>query len=365
MTATGAFVDPSPLPAPTPAPLSQPVDALAPLSNRAGRLLELQGVSHRYGRHQALSGVDLTLAGGTIGLIGQNGAGKSTLLKILMGLVRPTQGEGKVLGHSIRGSGRILRRRVGFMPEADAFLPGVAGVTLVALAGQLSGMPRLQAQRRAHEVLSHLGLDEVCYRKAEEYSFGMRQRLKLACALVHDPELLLLDEPTAGLDPKGRDEMLALLSAISRRHGKSLILSTHLLGDIEKLCDEVVIVDRGKILGVGAIDSLRARWRGRFRLRWLGTETTTSATTLIDALVARGVRVLQQPAADTALVDVPEGWSNATFFVLAHAAGLTLCDVVPQTEELDDLYHRLISGTVPLAGTGSAPGTMAGTGASP
>lgn len=310
-------------------------------------IVELAGVTHRYGRHQALSGVDLNLRGGTIGLIGQNGAGKSTLLKILMGLIRPTQGVGKVLGHSIRGSGRILRRRVGFMPEADAFLPGVRGVTMVALAGQLSGMPRLQADRRAHEVLSHLGLEDVRYRLADEYSFGMRQRLKLACALVHDPELLLLDEPTAGLDPQGRDEMLSLLGAIARRHGKSLIVSTHLLGDIERICDEVVIVDRGRILGVGAIESMRERWRDRFRLRWLAGPGEAK---WMEQLLLAGVHILGRPEAETAVVDVPAEWTAARFFTLARENRVVLSDVVPVTEDLDDLYHRLIA---PESGKGT------------
>ena len=347
--------------APTLSPSTAPQTGLPPAAHTDAAphrdlIVELRGVIHRYGRHQALSGVDLQLRGGTIGLIGQNGAGKSTLLKILMGLVRPTRGEGKVLGHSIHGSGRILRRRVGFMPEADAFLPGLRGVTLVALAGQLSGMPRLQADRRAHEVLSHLGLEDVRYRQTEEYSFGMRQRLKLACALVHDPELLLLDEPTAGLDPHGRDEMLALLTAISRRHGKSLIVSTHLLGDIERICDEVVIVDRGRILGVGAIDDLRTRWRDRFRLRWL---TSPSAVPFLQKLTAEGTRTLARPDDVTAIVDIPSDWTPSRFFALAAESGVILSDVVPVTEELDDIYHRLIAPTTPQAPAAPSPSSDA------
>src|SRR5258708_27221447 len=134
------------------------------------------------------------------------------------------------------------------MPEADALVPGLRGVEYVGLAGELYGMPRQQAQRRAHEVLTYLELEEARYRKLEEYSTGMKQRLKLAQALIHDPPVLLLDEPTSGLDPAGRDAMLRLLFRLGRAHGKSVLLSTHLLGDVERVCDDVLILDKGRIL---------------------------------------------------------------------------------------------------------------------
>src|SRR4029077_2308067 len=233
-------------------------------------LLELDHVSHFYGKVCALNDVTLRIEQGTIGLIGQNGAGKSTLLKILLGLIQPTRGHSSVLGLDIKSQGLELRGRIGFMPESEALVPGMRGVDLVALAGELSGMARKQALRRSHEVLSHLGLEEVRYRRCEEYSVGMKQRLKLAAALVHDPELLLLDEPTAGLDPDGREAMLALLQSLAGRHGKSLVLSTHLLGDVDRVCDQVLIVHRGVVRGAGRIGELRAQYRGRYRLQWRG-----------------------------------------------------------------------------------------------
>ena len=245
--------------------------------------MELDGITHNYGRVTALRDISLRAEPGAIGLIGQNGAGKSTLLKILMGLLRPTGGEGCVLGLDIRRQSPALRVRLGFMPEAESLIPGVPGAELVALAGELSGMPRKQALRRAHEVLSYLGLEEVRYRRCDEYSVGMKQRLKLAAALVHDPELLLLDEPTAGLDPDGRESMLQLLKALADRHGKSLILSTHLLGDIDRVCSQVIIIDRGTVLGVGKIGDLRAQRRGRYRFalarrrQWLSRRVWTPA----------------------------------------------------------------------------------------
>src|SRR5215831_5521382 len=193
--------------------------------------IDLQRISHFYGKHQALRDVTLRLNTGRIGLLGPNGAGKSTLLKILMGLLSPTSGKGRVLDHPISANGVSeedyeLRRLIGFMPEADALVPGLRGVDYVSLAGELYGLPRKQAIRRAHEVLTYLQLEEARYRRLEEYSTGMKQRLKLAQSIVHDPPVLLLDEPTSGLDPSGRDAMLHLLLELGRDFGKSLILST-------------------------------------------------------------------------------------------------------------------------------------------
>lgn len=300
-------------------------------------LIDLENVSHSYGLVQALRDVTLSIEPGAVGLIGQNGAGKSTLLKILLGLIRPTRGRGAVLGFDIATRQLDLRARVGFMPEAESLVPGMRGVDLVTLAGELTGMPRKEARRRAHEVLSHLGLDEARYRRCEEYSVGMKQRLKLGAAIVHDPDLLLLDEPTAGLDPTGRAAMLDLLRSLASRHGKSLLLSTHLLGDVDRVCEQVIIVDRGTVLGVGRVSELRNSVRGRYLLRWRGD----SAEFLAD-LRAAGVEVLTNGRPDEASVVVPENWSTTRFFECSGRHRLTLRDVVPLEEDLEQLYHRMI-----------------------
>lgn len=300
-------------------------------------LIDLNKVTHFYGVVCALRDVSLQVEPGAVGLIGQNGAGKSTLLKILLGLIRPTQGRGTVLGLDILREGSELRGRVGFMPEAESLLPGVRGVDLVALGGELVGMPRKQALRRAHEVLSYLGLEEVRYRRCEEYSVGMKQRLKLAAALVHDPELLLLDEPTAGLDPEGRDAMLGLLRTLASRHGKSLILSTHLLGDVARICEQVVIVDRGAVVSVGRIGELRSQPRGRYRLRWQGQPEA-----FLTALRGAGINVVQNGRADEGIAETPPSWNVRTFFEYSIRHDVALRDVVPQEEDLEELYHRTI-----------------------
>ena len=184
-------------------------------------LFEIKSLTHRYGSVLALDDLSLSAEPGAIGLVGQNGAGKSTLIKILLGLVRHTAGTVRVYGSDVTRNGVGLRGRIGYMPEREGVVPGLNGIEFVALAGELNGMPRKQALRQAHEILSQLGLEEARYRRLENYSAGMQQRIKLAATLVHDPDLLLLDEPTAGLDPDGRTAMLSLLTSLARRPGQT------------------------------------------------------------------------------------------------------------------------------------------------
>src|SRR5262249_30989620 len=235
------------------------------------QLIEVENVSRRYGSVQALRDVTLSLPSGTIGLVGNNGAGKSTLLKVLLGLLKPDTGGGTILGFDIRHGSEQLRGQIGYMPESAAIVPMLKGVEFVTLAGDLYGMPHRDARRRAHEVLNYVGLGELRYRRLEEYSTGNLQRLKLAAALVHDPQLLLLDEPTNGLDPAGRLAMLELLQDLIAETGKSVFLCTHLLGDVERLCRQIVVLDRGTVVRSGTMDQLRAAVGNRYQLTWLGS----------------------------------------------------------------------------------------------
>jgi ABC-2 type transport system ATP-binding protein len=187
-------------------------------------IIDLEGVSVRYGKNAALRDVSVSFPSGAVGLLGPNGAGKSTLLKSVLGLLVPERGRLRVLGLDVRHSPLQIRRRIGYMPESDAHIPGMNAVAFVAYCGELAGLPRADAMQRAHEVLYYVGLGEARYRNVEQYSTGMKQRIKLAQALVHDPELLFLDEPTNGMDPKGRDEMLELVRDIAHNKQINLIL---------------------------------------------------------------------------------------------------------------------------------------------
>ncbi|MEW9528978.1 ABC transporter ATP-binding protein [Microbispora sp. NPDC049125] len=212
-----------------------------------------EGLTKRFPRVTALD--DLTVAAGTgvTGLVGANGAGKSTLIKILLGLLPATAGRASVLGMEPAAQGQEIRRAVGYMPEHDCLPPDVSATEFVVHMARMSGLPRTAARERAADTLRHVGLDEERYRPIGGYSTGMRQRVKLAQALVHDPRLVFLDEPTNGLDPQGRDEMLALIRRIGTEFGISVLVTSHLLGELERVCDHVIVIDGGRLLRSSAI----------------------------------------------------------------------------------------------------------------
>lgn len=210
-----------------------------------------------YGSFTALHDLTVDVPEGSIGLLGPNGAGKTTLLKTLLGFVAPAAGGATVLGMDVRTQSREIRQQIGLMPEQDCHLPGMSAVTFVAYAGELAGMPKEQALRRAHEVLEYCGLGEARYRHVETYSTGMKQRIKLAQALVHGPKLLLLDEPTNGLDPSGREHMLELIRSVSHGKGLNVLVSSHLLPDIERVCDRVIVITGGRLRAEGTIQDLK------------------------------------------------------------------------------------------------------------
>ena len=219
--------------------------------------IDIQNITFFYGKTMALDSVSLNLPQGAIGLLGPNGAGKSTLLRILLGFLVSDKGDGTVLGYNIRGQQSKIRRYVGYMPEDDCFIPGMDAVTFTSYLGELSGMPQQEAMKRAHEVLFYVGLEESRYRRLETYSSGMKQRLKLAQAIVHDPRLIFLDEPTSGLDPSGRQEILELIIDISSKKDIQVLISSHILSDIETTCNYAVILNKGKLAAQGKISELK------------------------------------------------------------------------------------------------------------
>ena len=206
------------------------------------------GLTKAYARVTALDHLDVTVGEGVTGLVGANGAGKSTLIKILLGLVPATSGTARVLGHDVAAEGARIRALVGYMPEHDCLPADVSASDLVVHLGQMSGLPYAAARERTSDVLRHVGLAEERYRPIGGYSTGMKQRVKLAQALVHDPRLVLLDEPTNGLDPSARDDMLGLVKRIGEEFGIAVLVTSHLLGELERVSDHVVILDTGRLL---------------------------------------------------------------------------------------------------------------------
>jgi ABC-2 type transport system ATP-binding protein len=211
-------------------------------------MIQTEALTKRYGSVTAVSELSVDVEPGVVGLIGANGAGKSTLIKMVLGLLPATSGRATVLGLDVATDGAAIRERVGYMPEHDCLPPDVSATELVVHLARMSGLPRAAARERTADTLRHVGLYEERYRSIGGYSTGMKQRVKLAQALVHDPQLVLLDEPTNGLDPAGRDDMLGLIRRIGTEFGISVLVASHLLGELERVCDHVVVIDAGQLL---------------------------------------------------------------------------------------------------------------------
>ena len=301
----------------------------------------LDKVSVRYGKNAALRDVTASFPKGAVGLLGPNGAGKSTMLKALLGFITPEAGRLEVLGLNVADKPMEVRARLGYMPESDGHIPGMNAVTFVAYCGQLAGLPGVDAMQRAHEVLYYVGLGEARYRKVEEYSTGMKQRIKLAQALVHDPDLLFLDEPTNGMDPKGREEMLELIRDLAHNKGVDLILSSHLLPDVEYTCDHVVVLDKGAIATSGAIDQLKGPAGRVFEVRIKG-----DLAPFIAALTGAGMEC-RETDEDVMRVFVPgatvgRGGDQRRICEIAKTTGAQLRHLRTSLPTLEDVFARAI-----------------------
>ena len=283
-----------------------------------------------YGPHLALDDVNLDIPPGAVGILGPNGAGKSTLFKCLLGLITTTSGEGTVLGYDIRTEGDKIRSRIGYMPEYDALAPGLSAIDQVRYAGELLGMNPAHATRRAHEVLQYVGLKDQRYRKIETYSTGMKQAAKLACALVHDPDVLICDEPTNGLDQRAREFMLQTLRRTVSEGNRSVLMSSHVMDDVQEVCDRIVMIHKGRIVVQRRIEDLARQiereieisvWGGASRMqqelesrgfevrrlgRVLRVDRANDSTTreILKAAVAADVQVRQMQEYEPDLEDI-------------------------------------------------------------
>jgi ABC-2 type transport system ATP-binding protein len=298
--------------------------------------VSLDRVSVRYGRNEALRDVSAVFPAGAVGLLGPNGAGKSTMIKSLLGFVIPDTGAMTVLGLDVRTAPLKIRARIGYMPETDGHIPGMNAVSFVAYCGELAGLPRADAMQRAHEVLYYVGLGEARYRNVETYSTGMKQRIKLAQALVHDPDLLFLDEPTNGMDPKGRDEMLELIRDIAHNKGLNLILSSHLLPDVEYSCDHVVVLDKGTVAAQGPIAGLKGHHGRVFEVRVKG-----DSDRFVQALRVAGLECHESDE-DVMRVFVPDGGGSQDLFRLAAQVGVQVRHLRPSVPTLEDVFAHAV-----------------------
>jgi ABC-2 type transport system ATP-binding protein len=305
-----------------------------------GPTIDIRGLRKHYGSVVALDGLELALPGGAVGLLGPNGAGKTTLIKLLLGLLEPDAGSASVLGldPTDRRQRIDLRARVGYMPEGDCLLPGMNAVELLTALARITGLNAADAMTRAHEALDYVGLDEQRYRGIEQYSTGMKQRVKLAQALVHDPPLLLLDEPTNGLDPKGRRHMLELVADLGHAQRKHVILCSHLLPDVERTCDHVVVLHRGRAIKSGSIADLTRADGRRVKIRAAGELERFAA-----ALAAAGLEPERDE--DGAWTVPARGEDCDELFEIAGAAGTRIEAVEEVRSTLDQVFFETLKGS--------------------
>ena len=302
-------------------------------------VVEIHGLEVRYGKHVAVQDATASFPVGAVGLLGRNGAGKTSILRALLGLVRPAAGRLAVLGRSPAADAAAVRREVGYMPEKDCHVPGLNGYETVELAARLTGLPPRDAARRAHEVLYWVGLDEQRYRPVASYSTGMRQKVKLATALVHDPRVLFLDEPTNGLDPDGRREMLRLIETLAGELQKSVLLSSHILPDVERVCRDVVVMESGRVVRAGTVEELTRGLERSIDLEFYG------AREAVLAALDQHPGLRPEPgegAASRCLVRVGDGAEVRDVFVALRRAEAHVVRLVEKRPTLEDVFFRAI-----------------------
>jgi len=297
-------------------------------------IIELNNISYSYGSTQALSHVSMNVSQGVFGLLGPNGAGKTTLMKILMGFLKASAGHGTILGHTLSEDPRLFRQHIGYMPESDCLIPYTDAVNLTAYTGALAGMPWHEAIKRAHEVLYYVGLEDSRYRMVNTYSTGMKQRLKLATALVHDPKLLFLDEPTSGMDPSSRGEMLTLIKDIAKKAQMNIILSSHILADIEATCQQVYIMNRGELVTEKTVGEKALAIDARYRVRLQGDLDSIPDVMQSHLIPAEHAGHFQ--------LKLDHSFDKNTFFKCLQDQGIQLREFIPKTETLANTFEAAI-----------------------
>lgn len=304
-------------------------------------LIELVEVTKDYGHFRALEDVSLKINTGITGLLGPNGAGKTTLIKVLLGLVRTTMGSGRLLSFELGRQSREIRSHVGYMPEDDCYLHGMTGVESVQFVAQLSRLPGVEALRRAHEILDFCGLAQERYRTVETYSTGMRQKLRFAQAIVHDPPVLILDEPTSGLDPEERQVMLNRIRVLARDHGKAVLLCTHILPDVQSICDAVIILARGRVQVADALAELSRPATPSLEVRLSGTSDE-----FVQKMRTRGIGIEQLANGSMVLSGNPDQLAGGVWQA-ARECGLGVRSMSPSRNSLEEIFLNAVRGGKP------------------
>jgi len=303
-------------------------------------VIELDDLRVRLGRREVLEGISCRLgvagAGKAIGLLGPNGAGKSTLIQTLLGFHQPSAGRARVLGVDCHSQSRQVKARIGYMPENDAFIADLTAVSFLRLMGEITGLPRDVALEKAHEVLFHVGLGEARYRAIGTYSLGMKQMAKLAQAILHGPELVILDEPTNGLDPAARSRMLKLIREMKDNHGMSVVLCSHLLRDVEEVCDEAVILKAGKIVHHADLEAER-----RTNRRFVELEVTGDDSGLFEVLKEHGAEGVNEGGGHWRIV-LPPGVEIDSLWRLIARLDLSVHRLTHRRDSLEEIFLKAV-----------------------
>jgi ABC-2 type transport system ATP-binding protein len=301
-------------------------------------VIELAGLTVRFGKREILKSLDATLSGRVIGLLGPNGAGKSTLIQTLLGFCQPSAGTAKIFGIDVRKEPAKARALVGYMPENDALIANMTAVSFERMMGELSGLPAETALERAHEALFYVGLGEARYRLLGAYSLGMKQMAKLAQAIVHGPKLLILDEPTNGLDPAARQRMLRLIREMKEAGEMRLVLCSHLLRDVEETCEDVLILKQGRIVHYSNLEKERAANK-----RFVEIETSPGETGFADALATLGCERATAGPGRYKLV-VPDDFDLRQIFRMAAERDTPLSRLTWRRDTLEEIFMKAMEG---------------------
>ncbi|MEL7498607.1 MAG: ABC transporter ATP-binding protein [Planctomycetota bacterium] len=302
-------------------------------------LIKLENITKDYATKRALNGVDLEIHSGITGLLGPNGAGKSTLIKLLLGLVKLTSGRGMVFGHHLGVDGRLIRANVGYMPEDDCYIPGMKGIEVVQFSACLAGLPDIEALRRAHEILDFCNMKQERYREIDTYSTGMRQKIKFAAAIVHDPGLLILDEPTSGLDPEERESLLRRIQLLCEDHGKSVLISTHILPDVQAICDHVVIIADGRVRLQDSMSNLSKTSAPSVNVRLLG-----DSDPFLQRLTASDLRYAAAESGGWDITGVHDDLTSV-IWQCAEQSGTRIQSLTPAKNSLEEIFLSTVRET--------------------
>ncbi|MEZ5400979.1 MAG: ABC transporter ATP-binding protein [Bryobacteraceae bacterium] len=323
------------------------------MSNPSTPVIELDGLRIKLGRREILKGISCRLGvsgtGKAIGLLGPNGAGKSTLIRALLGFHPPASGSARIYGLDCHASPIRIRERIGYMPENDSFIAGMSAVSFLKLMGELSGLPSEAALEKSHEVLFHVGLGEARYRMLGTYSLGMKQMAKLAQAILHGPDLVILDEPTNGLDPAARRRMLDLIREMKSQHGMNVLVCSHLLRDVEETCDEVVILKDGEVVHHADLEAER-----RLNRRFIELEVSGDDTRLTPALAAIGADGVNEGEGRWRIV-LPAGVEARALWAIAAEQTLLVRRLTQRRDSLEEIFLKAVGHLAATPGDSAQP----------